>query len=147
MALLEPAPQGMVGAGGASSGQQRGRDLLGPLNTTSILTSESQLALSDLVFALRTAPGSTIPRGSTLTKNLPEPWLPKVMPKIFFPIFISGGTHAQICSEQHRERLSSVSVYIYIYYLIGHAKLLLWFLRHFFEERLRRDKNYALRFA
>ena len=32
------------------------------------------------------------------------------------------------------------SVYIYIYYLIGHAKLLLWFLRHFFEERLRRDK-------
>ena len=46
--LLEPAPQGMVGAEGASSGQQRGRDLLGPLNTTSILTSESQLALSDL---------------------------------------------------------------------------------------------------
>ena len=45
--LLEPAPQGMVGAEGASSGQQRGRDLLGPLNTTSILTSESQLALSD----------------------------------------------------------------------------------------------------
>ena len=37
----------MVGAEGASSGQQRGRDLLGPLNTTSILTSESQLALSD----------------------------------------------------------------------------------------------------
>ena len=32
-------------------------------------------------------------------------------------------------------------VYIYIYYLIGHAKLLLWFLRHFFEERLRRDNT------
>ena len=31
------------------------------------------------------------------------------------------------------------SVYVYIYYLIGHAKLELWFLRHFFEERLRRD--------
>ena len=95
----------MVGAGVVPrGGQEHGRDILGPLITTLILTSESQLALSDRVLPLRTAPGSTIPRGSTLTKNLPEPWLPKVMPKIFFPIFISGGTHAQICSEQPRER-------------------------------------------
>ena len=129
----------MVGAEGASSGQQRGRDLLGHLNTTSILTSESQLALSDLVVPLRTAPGSTIHRWSTLTRFFSVPWLPKVMPKIIFPIFISGCTHAQICSEQHRERKS---VGLYIYYLIGHAKLILWYLRHFFEERLRRD-NYT----
>ena len=35
------------------------------------------------------------------------------------------------------------SIIMYIYYLIGHAKLILcqlWYLRHFFEERLRRDK-------
>ena len=101
---LEPAPRGMVGAEGASNDQERGRDLLGPLNTTSILTSESQLALSDRVFHKLPAPGSTIPRGSTLTRFFSEPWLPKVRPKIFFPIFISGGTRAQICSEQPRER-------------------------------------------
>ena len=110
---LEPAPQGMVGAEGASSGQQRGRDLLGPLNTTSILTSESQLALSDRVLPLRTAPGSTIHRWSTLTRFFSVPWLPKVMPKIIFQILISGGTHAQICSEQHRER-NRKSIYIYM---------------------------------
>ena len=138
--LLEPAPQGMVGAEGASSGQQRGRDLLGPLNTTSILTSESQLALSDRVRNKLPAPGSTIHRWSTLTRLFSISWLLFPLRKIIFPIFISGGTHAQICSEQHRER-RSVGLYIYIYYLIGHAKLILWYLRHFFEERLRRDNH------
>ena len=57
----------MVGAEGASSDQQRGRDLLGPLNTTSILTSESQLTLSDRVCPKLPAPVSTIHRWSTLT--------------------------------------------------------------------------------
>ena len=67
--LLEPAPRGMVGAGVVPrGGQEHGRDILGPLITTLILTSESRLALSDRVFHKLPAPGSTIPRGSTLTR-------------------------------------------------------------------------------
>ena len=67
--LTRTPPQGMVGAGVVpKGGQEHSRDVLGPLSTTLILTSESQLALSDRVVPLRTAPGSTIPRGSTLTR-------------------------------------------------------------------------------
>ena len=59
----------MVGAGVVPrGGQEHGRDIPGPLITTLILTSESQLALSDRVFHKLLAPGSTIPRGSTLTR-------------------------------------------------------------------------------